>query len=446
MAATSRLQRWGLALAALLLASCGPGEKPPGALAPSALGSEAVASTPLLPPEAKPSATHAPPSHRIGVRTVNGIGEFYDIQTGAKFVPRGMNYARLQHLLPGGPWHSNFDPALYDPNAVEQALARMQLDGFNTVRVFIDCCSAAGEQVGYSGGGLDKRYLAKVVDFLGRARGHDIFAILSVDLTPGEGGYNDALWPAFGPNFDGENVRYLTRGGFEAKRAYTVDFVQAMLDLEAPVDAILAYDLTNEIHFDTSKPPLSLTEGQVKTLNGKSYDMADRKAKDAMVNENLIYWIDGLREVIRTIDPSALVTASFFVPQGPVPTRQGDSRFILTDAVIHESQADFIDVHPYPRMGLNLSGFAANFGMSAEDVKPVIMGEFGASTTWYGNTGDAARSLRNWQVESCRYGFDGWLLWTWDSEEQTAFYPALAGDGEIEQILAPANRPDPCKD
>lgn len=186
-----------MAVAILLLASCAPGENPPGVLAPPSGGSEAIASTPLLTPAAQPSATHVPSSHRIGVRTLNGIGEFYDIQTGAKFVPRGMNYARLQHMLPGGPWHSTFDPALYDPNAVDQAFARMQLDGFNTVRVFIDCCSAAGEQVGYSGGGLDKRYLAKVVDFLSRARAHDIFVILSVDLTPGEG---DTTIPFGGPS------------------------------------------------------------------------------------------------------------------------------------------------------------------------------------------------------------------------------------------------------
>ena len=36
-----------------------------------------------------------PPEHRIDVRDVNGIGEFYDRATGAKFIPRGNNYIRL---------------------------------------------------------------------------------------------------------------------------------------------------------------------------------------------------------------------------------------------------------------------------------------------------------------------------------------------------------------
>jgi hypothetical protein len=48
-------------------------------------------------------------------------------------------------------------------------------------------------------------------------------------------------------------------------------------------------------------------------------------------------------------------------------------------------------------------------------------------------------------VESCNYGFDGWLLWTWDTEEQTDFYSGLTGEGLINQVLAPVNRPNPCE-
>jgi hypothetical protein len=48
-------------------------------------------------------------------------------------------------------------------------------------------------------------------------------------------------------------------------------------------------------------------------------------------------------------------------------------------------------------------------------------------------------------VDSCQYGFDGWLLWTWDSDEQTDFYNGLADDSLINEALAPANRPDPCQ-
>jgi hypothetical protein len=66
----------------------------------------------------------------------------------------------------------------------------MESDGYNLVRVFVDCCSAPVEQVRDSTGGLSSTYLGKVVDFLQRARDHHIYVLLILDLTPGEGGYN----------------------------------------------------------------------------------------------------------------------------------------------------------------------------------------------------------------------------------------------------------------
>src|SRR2546421_16894 len=75
------------------------------------------------------------PEHRIGVRVVNGIGEFYDRVTGQKFVPRGNNYIRLgpQTDLSGRRvvYHSTFDPGSYNPSRAEAALERMHVDGYN---------------------------------------------------------------------------------------------------------------------------------------------------------------------------------------------------------------------------------------------------------------------------------------------------------------------------
>jgi len=34
--------------------------------------------------------------------------------------------------------------------------------------------------------------------------------------------------------------------------------------------------------------------------------------------------------------------------------------------------------------------------------------------------------LRDWQVQSCQFGFDGWLLWTWDTEESGNSWNALS--------------------
>jgi hypothetical protein len=118
---------------------------------------------------------------------------------------------------------------------------------------------------------------------------------------------------------------------------------------------------------------------------------------------------------------------------------------IETRPAIWESTADFLDLHPYPGGDLTLPQYIDNFGMAGMEEKPILMGEFGAARSSYATEAGAARALHDWQVESCGYGFDGWLLWTWDGEEQTDFYNALTGEGLINQALAPASRPDPCQ-
>ena len=101
-----------------------------------------------------------PAQHKIGVRTVNGVGQFYLRDTGAPFVPRGNNFIRLaqQTRLPAYGatpqlTHSLFNVGLYSASDAEQALARMQSDGYNTVRVFLNgeirCRELLGVVLGY---------------------------------------------------------------------------------------------------------------------------------------------------------------------------------------------------------------------------------------------------------------------------------------------------------
>jgi hypothetical protein len=93
---------------------------------------------------------------------------------------------------------------------------------------------------------------------------------------------------------------------------------------------------------------------------------------------------------------------------------------------------------------LNLKQHVENFGVNGMQAKPIILGEFGAAIQSYASIDSAARALIDWQAESCQYGFDGWLFWTWDTSEQYDFYNAWSGTGQIEQGLAPALDPDPC--
>jgi hypothetical protein len=84
------------------------------------------------------------------------------------------------------------------------------------------------------------------------------------------------------------------------------------------------------------------------------------------------------------------------------------------------------------------------FGFSASRQKLLVMGELGAFKADYRSPEAAARRLRSWQRTSCRYGFDGWLLWTWDTEEQPELWNALSRRRTIEYALAPRVAHDVC--
>ena len=86
-----------------------------------------------------------------------------------------------------------------------------------------------------------------------------------------------------------------------------------------------------------------------------------------------------------------------------------------------------------------------NFGfVGYQQQKPVMMGEFGGFMSEYATAADAAVGLSAWQSQSCTYHFDGWLLWTWDTNEQTELWNAFSTGGAINQQLNPTVKPDPC--
>ena len=379
------------------------------------------------------------PSHRLGVRVVDGVGEFHDTATGETFVPRGNNYIRLTEQN-GGLYHGTFDVGRYDARRTDLALEKMQRDGYNVIRVFIN-----EGQVGTLSGGLSRPYMANVYDFLLKAKAHGIYTLFALPWLPTAGGYN----PDHPPDWFGFNIIYLTSGGISAKQRYLRDFIEALQALNAPLDAVFAYSLDNEAFFDSNLPPLSYGSGQVTTGNGRTYDMAAPEDKQRMMDENLVYWINSLREAVLRVDPAALVTIGFFQPQQPNPTRIGDPRLIRTyyaiaDPKVGGSSADFIDLHAYPGFELTLPQYVENFEIGSFTRKPIIMGEFGAFTSIYPSASAAALALEKWQVESCKYGYDGWLPWTWDTDEQPEIWNALSDGEAINRQLSPKNRPNPC--
>ena len=420
-----------------------------GILSPAATEVQTAAVLMTQPPAATvhPPAvpTTQPAEHRIGVRVVDGVGEFYDRQTGETFIPRGNNFARLdwQAKRTGGQTYtfSTFNPGFYNHDEASQALAQMSALGYNVVRVFLD-----GNAIDGNGGpnGLSPKFMDNVADFLWLAKDNGIYVIFVKQWLPDSPRYSDIIARDCCETFGVSNAIHLAPAGVEAHRLFFQDLVRALIERGAPLDAIFSYNVSNEIYFDGDQPPLNWDSGVVLLGNGKSYDMSKPEDKQRMMDDGLVIIIDAVREAVLELDPTALVSVGFFQPQAPNPTRIGDARLIRTYAAIWESSADYIDLHTYPGGDLMLAQYVENYEMNDMQLKPIMIGEFGAFRFAFPDIEVAAQALVDWQVESCRYGFDGWLLWTWDDIGDSEMYTAVEADGVINQALAPANRPDPC--
>ena len=380
--------------------------------------------------------------HVVAVRQTSGGAELYDRNTGNAFVARGNNFIRLDSTLN----HSTFNVGFYDGAGVDTAFSTMQASGYNTVRVFLQgCCDGS---IGDPAGGLSAAYMANVADFLARAKRHGLFVVFTQDWLPAQGGYEPSCPPASSPQFGVINAFNLCPGAIDAARRFHRDFVQALIELGAPLSNVLAYELRNEYFYSSDLAPFTSSSGLVTTANGMTYDMADNAARQQMMDDGLVYFTDQLRAAIVEEDPTALVTVGFFWPKTPNPTRIGDPRVISVWPAMSNSTADFIDIHGYVIAGdLTIDQLVQNYGfVGHQDRQPVIMGEFGVFTSAAPTISSAATALKTWQVAGCAYGLKGWLLWTWDTDNlpPPTLWNALSGDLSINGTLAPTARPDPC--
>ena len=412
----------------------------------------------IAPPAAREAATRAPvtappttaptrlpdwtmPEHRIGVRSPSGRGELYDRQTGETFVVRGANYVFVP--VGGGRYDLNLlKVGVYDRSRTRQDFARLSGLGYNTVRVFLDQCNRGPGCIGDADNdGLSPGYLDNIADMMAAARETGLLIQFTSNDLPDEGGYAEEANAGSGPTFAGyRNSFYLTPQAIHATRRYWRDILTGLAERQADFDAVLAWQLLNEQWMFEDQPPLSLTSGLVETTTGV-YDMADLAQKRRMVDEGLIEYIAQMKQEILTHDPTALVAMGFFAPDIAAP-----GWYVQTARLLTESDLDFFDFHAYPG-GPPLSEYPAHFGMVGYTAKPIVLGEYGAFRHHYANIEAAARAISNWVAESCEYGFDGWLYWTyWPANPEIGdrTWGLTDEDGTLLSLFAPVNQPDPC--
>jgi hypothetical protein len=369
------------------------------------------------------------PVHWIGVRTAHRVQQLFDRRTGERFVPRGANYQRLG--VRGGVRVSGlFSPSSWKPAEIDADLGRMRALGFNVVRSFVDLCT---RDCISNGEGLRGAYVANIARFLRMARDRGIAVILaSVDVP--DRGYLERA-PCCSPFGGYRNSLYFSPKGQNLGIEYLTDLVAALREHNAPLQAVMAWEIQQEEFVLSDVPPLSLSSGMVTTADGRTYDMADTSAKRAMTNSNVRLFVRRARTAIRSLDPGALVTMGFFPPLG-------NNLVVHPKAMLQQSALDFIDFHAYPG-GPPMADTAAAFGMSKPTPRPVVMGELGAFRFTDPTAQTGAWELARWQAQSCRFGFDGWVYWLWAGHDVEVYGGTEAG-GAINHELSPKARPNPC--
>jgi hypothetical protein len=394
-----------------------------------------------LPATQAATGTPAPRAeHRIDIRQVNGVGEFYDRQTEEIFIPRGVNYV----FVPQGNIYTTqlLKVGVYDSQRTREDFAKLASLGYNTVRVFLDHCNQGPGCIGDDdNSGLNPAYLDNIADMMAAGRQTGIFILFTSNDLPDQGGYSEEANTGSGGTFSGyRNSYYLRPNAIAATRRYWRDLLTGLIERDAAFDAILGWQLLNEQWMFRDQPPLSLTSGTVETTTG-SYDLSNPDQKIQMVSDGIVYYIAQMKEEILLHDPRALVTMGFFVPEIAAP-----GWYVETASLLERSDLDFFDFHGYPG-GPSVEEHAKHFGMIGYDARPILLGEYGAFRHIYSDIDSAARALTEWAADSCQYGFDGWLYWT--------YYPADASVGDrtwgfvdednyLMDLFAPINQPDPC--
>ena len=394
-----------------------------------------------------PPTNPAPVDPIVAVPSPGG-GSFAELVTNGgvttrqKFVPRGADYVRLSTVVRGPNTVcvlSNFDVGTgvdaYNPYRAAQVLGTMAGYGYNVIRVGFNSAES-----GEKSGSLNPAYWANVANFINIARSDNIRVSLVLMPLPVQDVPKPSTVPL--PNADqtrNGNLYYLQPAYLTAEETYVKNLIDILETEHANISDIFSYELEGETYFRTNVWPLNLKSGIVSTTAGK-FDMASATSRNAMIDDNTLYWSNQLTEAIHSILPSSLVALGF--TQGLVAFPQG--RIGRPESSLSSSSLlDYVDFHLYPIFG-PVQAQINSIGVAADTfTKPIVMGEFGEYGSEAPNASVAANALAAWERQSCNlfgFRFSGWMTWTWDAEpweQQPTIYSMVDDHNAIARALDP---------
>ncbi|WP_075590852.1 cellulase family glycosylhydrolase [Labilibacter marinus] len=345
--------------------------------------------------EANPSNINPSRRGQVGVRSNNGIMEFFDTKNNVKFTPMGYNYTHLLEFtyndttLTG---HATFNHEYYNAEVTNSLLAQLQEAGYNTIRIFLNPLLLATNKTE-----LNQDYFQNIVDFITKADQHEISVIITTDMIP-IAYYNteiksekDIWW---------WNTQFIYKAEIDLEINFWQTFIDELKNNTVPLEAILAYEIRNEFFFHPDYPPFNQDSGIVEHPNGISYNMSVESERNALLDVSFLHWTSTVRNAIREKDSKALVTVGFYAPE---PLGKPSNKAIT------QSELDFIDIHMYPEHAL-LGEYANYFDLVANKSKLIIMGEFGYIENKNVSINKVTDILLDWKNEAIsNYHIDGWL-------------------------------------
>ncbi len=427
-----------LAAGFILAAACTGPEAVTSTAAPTQTSSSPITtpttSTPL-PTTTAPVATG--PDRTIGIRQIDGVAEFYVVESGDRFVPRGTNLVDttiVEDRVNGStPVFGILSTVVYDSDEARQHLRDMADLGYNVVRVMLEVCGTSG-CISDEGEGLSDAYMDNAADFLRIAREEGVYVWYSSNTFPDRGYYSETGLA------EGE-ADFLTPLNIEIYGDYFEDILTALSDRNAPMDNLFSFEIRNEFQFLNTYAPWSLADGTFEAANGRTYDMADPAQRRKLAEDGLLYWTDSMTNRIKQVSPTTLVSIGLLIPNEPIIVQgPDDPRFVHPGDIYDRSIVDFFDIHTGPGWP-DIHVVDEQFGRSGQQDKPVVMGEFPVSRQLFPDPDLAAQQMVAWTVGSCDAGWDGWVSWHWTGD--TTYWPIKGS--QIGEVLAPRNHPDPCE-
>jgi hypothetical protein len=256
----------------------------------------------------------------------------------------------------------------------------------------------------------------------------------------------------------GGNQIYLTKEGIAAKREYVCEFLRYIQSRRPELMAtLLGVQMQNELHLDGKGWPFDQKSGTITTANGKTYDLADGKQRQALMDDGIVFYLDTMADAVHGIDPGLLVCEGIFTMRavgkdpakdvGPNSGYAGDRRWPPTLETLSRSKLDFLDVHFYRTRkeesvrdafakDMETVRFSDTTAPAILKSKPVILGEFGAFRFAESSWTAAQKNLLTIRDETMQRRMSGWLLWTYDTFEQKELIPGMTGGGEFLKQLA----------